>query len=94
MKMEPAIIKADYCECGKPNVQVFEQNHICWCRCLNCGREGEYADDDFDQAVMNWVDEKFQPEGFDTMMTAFRVPFDEAFKTVNQITVIEVKPKQ
>lgn len=55
LSVDEPIMKADWCECGMPDIKLLEKNHLCWCRCMSCGRESVEVWDDSAEAIMNWL---------------------------------------
>jgi len=76
---EPTVT-ADWCDCGKPNVKMLEKNHLCWCRCLNCGRESVEVWDDKFQAISNWINEKYRKSDKSCYEDHFFLDEDVGFK--------------
>jgi len=62
-RIDEPVIKAEWCECRNcdANIKLIEINHLCWCRCMDCGRESVPVWDNAAQAVCNWCDDEIRP---------------------------------
>ncbi len=67
------VMKADWCVCRNcdATIKLLEKSHLCWCRCMDCGRESVPVLDNAAQAVCNWCDGKIRPLSGPTVLQEY-----------------------